>query len=205
MFRPITSVLAALALAISIGGCATLNQLSSDVSTYSHWPSERRAGSYAFERLPSQQVDPAGQQVLENAARPAIAAAGFTPVDDVKRADFLVELGSRVSGDERASRFDDPFWWHGSMHFWRGGRGYWVGGPGPGFGPGWRTPLYVREVAVLIRDRKTGEALYEAHVSNSGTTPALDSLLPALFDAALKEFPLGDPKPHRVETEIRPT
>lgn len=178
---------------VLLAGCATLNQLNSDVSSYSQWPAGRKPGTYAFERLPSQQARADAQQRLETAARPAIEAAGFAPAGDPQQADFVVQVGARVTA--YADPFDDPFFWRGS--FW-GRRHYW----GPGFGWGYNGPDYEREVAVLIRDRKSGLALYEARAANNGSSPSIDSLLPAMFEAALKDFPNPGINPRKVTTEI---
>lgn len=177
-----------------LSGCASFNQLNNDVSTYSQWPAGRAPGSYAFERLPSQQARAQAQQRLEDAARPAIEGAGFKPASDPQQADFVVQVGARVTA--YADPFDDPFFWRGSI-FW-GPRHYW----GPGFGLGYTGPDYEREVAMLIRDRKTGQPLYEARAANNGASPSIDSLLPAMFEAALKDFPHAGINPRKVTTEI---
>lgn len=182
--------------AAALGGCAAFNQLNNDVSTFSQWPAGRPPGSYAFERLPSQQAQAQAQQRLEDAARPAIETAGFTPAADPQQADFVVQVGARVSA--YASPWDDPFYWRGSI-FW-GRRGMW--GPGFGLGMGYTGPDYEREVAVLIRDRRSGQPLYEARASNDGASPSIDSLLPAMFEAALKDFPHTGINPRKVTTEI---
>ena len=183
---------------LALSGCAALNQLNSDVSTFSRWPADRKPASYAFERLPSQESRPESQQRLEDAARGAIEAAGFTAAASRNESEFVVQLGARVNANER-SIYDDPFWWRGGLYYSRHGRGFW----GPGFGAmGYPTPTYEREVAVLIRDRKSGTPLYEARASNDGASPSIDSLLPAMFEAALKDFPNGGVNPRRVTTEI---
>jgi Domain of unknown function (DUF4136) len=189
-----TSVAAA---ALALAGCAALHNLNSDVSTYSQWPSDRKPASYAFERLPSQQARPERQLRLEDAARHAVEGAGFTPAADDNSADVSIQLGARVAGYER-SPYDDPFWWRGGLHHARYWRGHW----GPGFGMYYSSPSYEREVALLIRDRKTGQALYEARATNDGGSPTIDSLLPAMYEAALKDFPNGGVNPRRVTTEI---
>ena len=73
---------------------------------------------------------------------------------------------------------------------------------------GWRrgywdyTPSYEREVALLIRDKRSGEPLYEARAESQGPTTGLTTVLPALFVAAMKDFPVGSPaNPHRVTVE----
>jgi hypothetical protein len=73
-----------------------------------------------------------------------------------------------------------------------GGFGYY-GGP---------STTFEREVALLIRDRKTGQLLYEARASNAGPSASIDYLLPAMFEAALKDFPSGGPNPRSVITQI---
>ena len=195
MFKPLLLVASALAL----GACATPHQLDSDVATYSQWPAGRQATSYAFERLPSQQAQPERQQALEDAARRAVEAAGFTPATDAASADVSVQLGARVTATER-SPYDDPFWWRGSLVHPRYRGGPWW----PGFGFRYAAPVYEREVAVLIRDRQSGQALFESHASNDGTSTKTATLLPAMFAAALKDFPGGAVNPRRVTVELAP-
>ena len=190
--------LAILVTVVTLAGCAGPRDLTSDVSTYSQWPAERKPASYAFERLPSQQAYPEQQQRLEDAARASIEAAGFAPAADPKTADFTIQIGARVSANER-SPYDDPFWWHGGLYYSRHfGRPFW----GPGFGMTYTTQTYEREVAVLIRDRKTGQPLFEARATNDGMSSAIDSLLSAMFEAAMKDFPHNGINPRRVVTRI---
>ena len=103
------------------------------------------------------------------------------------------------------SPFDDPFWYggYGAWHrpfgyagfggpYWR--RGYWspyYWGPYPYSA----FPNYLREVALLIRDKRSGEPLYEARAQSQGPTTGLTTVLPALFIAAMKDFPAGRVKP----------
>jgi hypothetical protein len=188
------------AATLALAGCANLYKLDNDVSTYSQWPAGRKPASYAFERLPSQQARPEQQQQLENAARPAIDAAGFTPATDPATADFSVQVGARAAANDRWP-YDDPFWWPGG--FWHGPgfyghRGFW-----PGWGPRYDPYSYQREAAVLIRDRKTGQSLYEAHAVNDGNSPSFeDGVLPAMFEAAMKDFPNPGINPRTVTVEL---
>lgn len=191
-----SKTLSLLIAAVSLAGCASLNSLTSEVSSYSQWPAERKPGSYAFERLPSQQTRPQQQQLLEDSARPALEAAGFTPAADAKDSEYIVQLGARVSATEQY--YDDPFWWRGGLYSHRFSR------PWPYYGMGFGIPstTYEREVALLIRDRKSGQPLYETRASNDGGSPSFQSLLPAMFEAAMKDFPAGSVTPRQVTTEI---
>lgn len=206
MFKPnrrlvLTSLSAAALVAVT--GCAGPYMVSADVSSYGAWPADRQRGTYAFDRLPSQQQNEEAakrQATLEEAAKGALEKAGFKPAADAKTADVLVTLGARVSAYDPVP-WDDPLWWR-----WRGrlySPRYGYVGPGPW---GWRQDpffdrRYDRAVAVLLRDRASGEALFEAHASNEGRSIGIDALLQPLFDAALAEFPQVNPKSHRVSVQ----
>lgn len=200
MSKTLTLLLAAALLS----GCAALNRLPNEVSSFGSWPAERRPGPFVFERLPSQAAHPESQQLLEDAARPALEAAGFTHAADAAGAAYSVQLAARVTGDDRWT--DAPAWgpwgWRGLYGHPRWGLGFGYHGR---FGPGgFATPLYEREVTVLIRDRRSGQPVYETRASNTGGSSAIVSLLPAMFEAAMKDFPATGINPRRVTTQITP-
>ncbi len=206
--------IATLVVATVVAGCAGIGAVDSQVSSFSRWPAGRAPATYAFERLPSQQADPPQAQILEDAARLAVESAGFVAAASGAVPDVTVQIGARVTRIER-SPFDDPFWYgfgsfgrrygpyygphygpyYGAPYgpFWGPGRGF--GAWGGGYGP----LLEDHEVGVLIRDRRSGEALYEARASSDQTSFTDARLLPALFSAALKDFPNGGgANPHRI-------
>jgi hypothetical protein len=194
-------------ISLVLGGCAAFNNLNNEVSTFGAWPAERKPASFVFERLPSQQAHPERQLQLETAARGALEAAGFRAAADANSADYLMQVGARVTSNDPWI-YNDPLFWRGG---WRYGydAGYGYGRFGRGWGPGWGfnggityTPTFEREVALLIRDRKTGELLYEARASNTGPGASIDYLMPAMFEAALKDFPSAGPNPRKVTTPI---
>ena len=203
------AALGALALA---SGCAAVNSLSADVVSFGDWPAGRAAGSFAFERLPSQQAQTEAAQALEDAARPALAHAGFVPVAAGAEPDVLVQLGARVSRNER-SAWDDPMWRGSGWGYYGGFGGYggWRHGPGRGpyvSGPYWgssllyQAPRYDREVALLLRDRVSGKPLFEARASSDSyqrdSAPLRAPLLVPLFEAAMFDFPHLGINPRRV-------
>lgn len=197
---PARRVLAALAAGLTLGGCAALNTVSSDVSSYGTWPPGRPPGTYVFERLPSQQAQSEQQSTLEDAARGALERAGFTPAADPARADVTVQLGARISRQD-AYPYGDPAWGR-----WHLGFGRFSGGRGGGFGFGFGMPVdplrYEREVAVLIRDRSAGTPLYEARAVSDGVTSGDAELLAAMYEAALKDFPTPALSPRRVRVPL---
>jgi predicted small secreted protein len=194
-----TAVLAAAVplAAMGLAGCSTLNAVRSDVSAFGDWPAGRAPGRYVIERLPSQQTA-RETPVLEAAARASLERAGFQPVADPAQAQVVVQVGGRITEVLRA--YHDPFW---GGRFGMGGfygRGI---GLGVGFGaPLYGSPTYDREVSLLLRDRASGKVLYETKASSYGATPGDESVLGAMFDAALEGFPQAQPGPRRVAVEI---
>src|SRR5689334_4020724 len=203
--------IAALLAAVALAGCASLHNVESDVTSFSRWPAGRAPSTYAFERLPSQQANPQQAQMLEDTARPAVEGAGFRPTPEGSAPDVTVQLGARVTAVDLAP-WDDPFWyggfaWHGPYGYWGRPWGpYWGPYHGPYWGPSWRygygpypTTTIEHEVALLMRDKKSGEPLYEARATSCCNWDGTATVLPAMFLAAMRDFPAGSPtNPHRV-------
>jgi hypothetical protein len=198
LLRTLTLPLA-LAGSLLMAGCAGMNTLTADVSSFGEWPADRKAGTYAFERLPSQQARAAETELLEAAARPALAKAGFVAVAQGQTPDVLVQVGTRVGRTE--APWADPFWWRGGFGYWR---------PNPWVGPRWglsaqfdMNARFERELALLLRDRASGKPLFEARASHeSASVSASTSTLTAMFDAALADFPKLGLNPRRVTVTI---
>ena len=190
------SLLLSLTLSLALlGGCASLRSVTSDVSSFGDWPAERKAGSFAFERLPSQAARPAEADALEAAALPALRQAGFTPVAAGALPDVLVQLAARSQRSDFGV-WNDPLWW-------RGGFGYYRHGPwlSPRWGLSMRSDFerFDREVAMLLRDRASGKPLFEARAVNEGNMDSANATtLGAMFEAALMDFPRLGINPRRV-------
>lgn len=202
MSQKILRFAALLLAATLLGGCAALNKVHSEVTTFSDWPAERKPGRYAFERLPSQKANAQRQDELEAAAAKALEKAGFSAAPDAAQADVIVQIGARLTRVE-LSPWDDPLWW-------RWGAGYWRA-------PAWRSSRsmyyagmhadwatrYERNVAVLLRDRVSGVPLFEAHAQTEGGTSGDAALLGAMFEAALQGFPaIGAKSPRTVTVQL---
>lgn len=192
--RPVATL--GLMATLALGGCAALQTVHVEVSSFGSWPTERHPGTYAFDRLPSQQARGQDQQALEDLARPALEDAGFTAAAEGEKPEVLVQIGARWDRSDR-SPWDDPLWMHPWGPRWR--LTPWTGPAGRWDLP---TPEYTREAAVLIRDRASGEALYEARASTSGSTTGSRALFQAMFQAALREFPAVNGQPHPVSVTL---
>lgn len=192
-----SSLSLALLLAASLAGCAALNTVQADLSTWGDWPADRKPGSYAFDRLPSQQARADETERLEAAARPALEKAGFVPAAPGATPDVLVQVAARTSRTA-TDLWADPLWWRGGFGYYRRS---WTG-PVWVISPHFDSSRYDREVALLLRDGASGKPLYEARVSNEGSTAGSDSLVAALFQGALVDFPRNGPNPRTVSVTL---
>jgi hypothetical protein len=185
----------ALAVTVLATGCTTPTKITTDASSFGKWPPEREPGTFAFERLPSQEAQAPAQEKLEAAASAALQRAGFKPAASAAEADVLVVAGTRLTTISAYDPFYYPwgprYYFSGSVgykhKYYRRHRGY--------YGAFWGYPGYypygsaqVLEVSLTMRDRKTQEIVHEAGARYD--RPWGDPrLVEALFDAALKGFP----------------
>jgi len=182
--------------ALALSGCAAFHTFSAQVSSFGQWPQGRAPGTYAFDRLPSQQAQAQEQEALEQLAAPALQAAGFTAAPAGTTPEVLVQVGARTERQLR-SPWDDPLWvrpWGSTMR------------PGPWWGPhwpdaSWMHTEYTREVALLIRDRASGQALYETRAQSDGSTQGDHDLFQLMFQTALKDFPNVKSDVHSVSVD----
>jgi len=190
-----------------VTGCASMTTLQAQIASYGEWPSGRSPGTYAFDRLPSQQAQPESQQMLEDAAHRALSAAGFTAAPTGAAPDVLVQIGARVTRYD-AGPWADPWWgaggWYGygyagwhrrpwvgpyAYPYWSGSYGYWT--------------YYDRQVALMLRDGASGAPLYEARARSDAYSNDSETLT-AMFRAALADFPKSGSVPHSVSMPLTP-
>lgn len=199
-----------------MAGCAATS-ITSQVQSFGRWPEGRKPGTFAFDVLPSQQVQAkahgAAQATtpgtLQAAALPSLQALGFTalPPDQADRAEVLVQLGLDVRAEPRM-RYE-PFvpypyfspypYPHGPVSpRWRAGMAW----GGPAWVASMDSPWVTVRVSVILRDRHTGQVLYETHASHDRIGAADEAVLPWLFDAALRDFPNPPPGPRVIDIPL---
>ena len=187
--RNMTFLLIALLL---LGACTSTPQLSSDVTAYSEWAVTRRPATYTFERLPGQEASAEQQQEFEDAARGALEATGFTLAADPTGAELMVQVGARArtartlqSTAVTRHRPTVPGAPNDFSRFY---------------------PEYVttdrREVALLIRDRQSGQILFGARASNRGRSISDPKIVAAMFEAIMQDFPSASENPVQVTVEL---
>lgn len=192
MYKALTALLFAVFL---LTGCSGMRVVDSQVNSFA--PAAVPAGSrYRFERLPSQQNNPAAQEQLEAMAEAALTKVGL--VRDDQTASYSVQVSVTERAEQNALDHPALGWNLG----WRvGNGGVWMG-RGPLF-PGLdvRTS-YWREVGLVVRQRSTQAVVFESRASHDGPWADSEAVLPAMLDAALQGFPTPPTGVRRVNIEI---
>ncbi len=213
--RPLWLSLLVLSLGLSLGlsglgGCASLYEAEVEVTSFGGWPEDTPAGSYVFERLPSQRktsLAATTQDATEAAAAEALSIAGFTPADVEAAATLDPDILVQVSA--RSVRMPTPWMeggWISQHNPWS--RDLW-GRPlrrplGVNTTQGWNGRPYElqQEVVLLLIDGMTHHILYEGHArTRLNGTP---SVLRALFSAVLQGFPNLPDGPRDVMVSLVP-
>lgn len=191
MYKALTALLFVVTL---LTGCSGMRLVDSQVNSFA--PASVPAGSrYRFERLPSQQANPA-QDRLERMAEQALAQVGLTRDDQAAR------YSVQVSATQRAQQLvlDRPaLGWNLGWMFGNGGISVGNGMLFPGLDA--RTS-YWREVGLVIRERATQAVVFESRAVHDGPWSDSDAILSAMLDATLQGFPNPPAGERRVNIEI---
>ena len=180
-----------------LSGCATTWKVDSEVRTFSSLPAVPPGAAYRFERLPSQQSHGEQQAKLEGIAQQALAKVGM-PRNDAA-AKYSVQIGAR------AQRESSP--WEDTWPGWGlAGRDYAVTPTGQIV---WvqsfarpELPWFRREVSLIVRELGSNQVVYETHAVHDGRWADSTAVLPAMFEAALSDFPRAAPGVKKVEITV---
>jgi len=183
-----------------LGGCGGMRLVESNVTAISTLPpgtATLTGAHYRFERLPSQAEQPNFERV-QTAAEAALTHVGL--VHDEAGAQYSVLLSASVLPFGTDSWGSPASRGYGGVMIGGGG-----GGVGTAFGFGMNFPAstsYRREVSVLMRDLHTGLVVYETRATSDVPWADTDNVLPAMFEAALQEFPHPPAGARKVGIEI---
>ncbi len=187
---------------LQLTGCASVRLIDNEVNAFSSLGSGASGSTYRFERLPSQQANPQRQDQLEAIAQAAMTKVGLVRVGDAPgspAARYSVQMG--INESLGTDPWDDGPRFSGFIGIGSGigRRGF--GHIGYGF-PYFPTPIYVRDVSLVLRDSASNQVVFETRAKHEG--PWVDTLavLPAMFDAALQGFPAPAAGLRRVSIEI---
>ena len=206
MKKSLQRICAVLATLLLVTGCSGLRVIDTDVTSFALWPGAAPApgASYRFERLPSQQLMPARglgmelpQDQLEALAREALAQAGMLNNPADAAFDVQVSASSRVT---QRQGYDGRFMGGPAVAVGGGTAGGFVGFSMPIMV--YDTPMYLREVSLVVRDARSHAVVYETRATHDGIWADARAVLPAMLAAALQGFPVPPAGTRRVNIEI---
>lgn len=186
-------------LMLALAGCSGMRIIDSDVRAYTTAQPVSVPATYRFELLPSQQALHEQRFALQDMVQAELDKVGMRR--DEVAPQYSVRFDLRVQRDAR-SPWSDPVF---------GGRffsAYPVATP-HGVVYHYRAPLmvmempwYRREVSLLMRRLSDGELVFESNARSDGYWADDGAVLPAMFEAALRDFPNPPQGLRRVNIEI---
>jgi len=195
--RRLTALLS-LAVTVLLAGCGGMRLVDTQVQSTATSTTVDKGSRYRFERLPSQADQPQAAQV-EAFVQVALAQVGLVRNDTAAR--YSVLPGVRIqpySADYWGDPLGRPGGSYGQITIGAGNAGSMVG-----WGMRFPAPTHYRyEVSLLLRDLQSGQVVYETRATHDGPWRDSDNLLPALFEAALRDFPRPPAGPRRINIEI---
>jgi predicted small secreted protein len=188
-------------MSVLLAGCSGLRVVESDVTAFSAWTSAPPGPDtpYRFERLPSQQVQAAQQDLIEGSAIASLAKVGL--VIDPAKARLAVTITANTQLAARTGYgYGAPNVFLGAGNF-----GSSVGFSFP-FGGPFATPYpadlyYLREIRIQMRDLTDQKVVFETTALSDSPWGDGYVLLPAIIDAALLGFPQPPPGTRRIKVE----
>lgn len=196
------ALLALLSLSlVLLTGCGGMRLIDSQVQAHTTLATGSmidKGARYRFERLPSQTGEAGRTEQVESIAEAALAQVGL--VRDDAQARYSVLLGTRMQS-YLADAWGRPLGAPGNGLY----GSIMLGTGGSAFGMGMRFPPpthYRFEVSLLLRDLPSGQVVFETRASHDGPWADASNILPAMFEAALQDFPHPPAGPRRVNVEI---
>ena len=188
-----------------LAGCSGLRVVESDVTAFSAWTSAPPGPNtpYRFERLPSQQVQAAQQDLIEGSAIASLAKVGLV-IDPAKaRLAITITVNTQFAA-HTGYGYGSP-----NVFLSAGNLGSSVGFSfpfgrpfsGPFATPFPADPYYLREIRIQMRDLANQKVVFETTALSDSARGDGYALLPAIIDAALLGFPQPPPGTRRIKVE----
>lgn len=198
-------LLLALFVILLLGGCSSVRLIDTQVLAISTLPANAPPMTgvrYRFERLPSQNLQ-AGVDQTEALAQDALARVGL--IHDEAGATYSVLIGLGVL-PYMIDSYGRPMSGYGNGYgsfMIGGGSGRWGGGSMMGLGMRFPpTTSYRHEISLILRDLRNSQVVYETRAVHDGPWSDTRNILPALLDAALRDFPNPPAGPRTINIEI---
>ncbi len=183
-----TALAGALSVLVLLSGCSGMRIVDSDVNAFSTGaaPAVVVPASYRFERLPSQQAQAQRSGALETLAESELARVGLKRDDAV--AQYSVQLNLRTFRDPQAP-WDDPRYVAGHIAPYPVVTRFGTVLRYPSLALQFDYPYYRRDFGLVLRRLSDGQIVFETRARHDGRWPDDEAVLPAMIEAALRDFP----------------
>lgn len=194
----LASLLIPLVFSLLLGACSSVRLVDTEVRSFAPTtlpaPTTTARQTYQIERLPSQQTAPF--DAIEEAVKQALTPHGLTAVAGGAALRLQIEYTERQQDHAPWEAPRSPFW--GS--FWLGS-----GGSGVGLGmhfPPVTRPWFERELHLILRRDSDRAVVFETRARHDGIWADTTSVLPAMLEAALRDYPQGHPEVQTIHIDI---
>ncbi len=169
-------------------GCSGIRLVDSDVNAFSSASAPALAvpASYRFERLPSQQAQAQRSTALEALAQTELAKVGLSL--DNAAPQYSVHIDMHMFRDPQAP-WDDPRYVAGYFTPFPVVTRFGTVMQYPSLTMHFDFPYFRREIMLVVRRISDGQVVFETRANHDGRWPDDAAVLPAMFQAALQNFP----------------
>ncbi len=195
----------AVAAALLLGACAGPRAADIDVTAFATWGNAGLpiAGStYRFDLLPSQQLATGQTSQLETIVRDALARKGLQLATFPAAAKYSVQVSSSVQRIAGLGNYPDgPTI---SVGAGGGSGGFSAAGIGFGFPIGSSgNSEYRTELVLVVRNLQSSSIAYEARAYSQHGFPGDSTVLAAMAESALRDFPVPPAGIRRYRVELQ--
>ena len=192
---------AVVGLSLALAGCSSMRLVDTDVSAFStaQTPSVTLPASYRFERLPSQQAQAQQAAALEALAQGELSRVGLQRDDTAPQ--YSVQVEVRTFRDPQAP-WDDPRYRAGYARPFPVLTRFGTVMQYPSLTMQFDFPYFRREIHLVVRRIADAQVVFETRARHDGRWPDDAGVLPAMFQAALQNFPHAPQGLRHVTLEI---
>lgn len=174
------------AVSVMLGACSSMRIVDNEVRSFGQTPPPApQSHSYQLQRLLSQKnetFDPIAQAVNLALTKLGLHEVSKNP-DWVATVHWTEQQLPRAPWEPAPSPFEDLIW---------------LNSGGAGVGLSWRYPAidlpwYERSLSLILRDARSDSVVFETQVRHDGRWSDTAAVLPAMLQAALHDYPQGQP------------
>ena len=190
----LAALLTTLVFSLLLGACSSVRLVDTEVRSFAGPATGDSPQHYQVERLPSQQTQ--AFDAIAQSVEQALAAHGLKAVASGAALSLQIEYSERQQDHAPWETPRSPFW--GS---------FWLGNSGRGLNLGLQfpptpRPWFERELHLVLRRLSDRAVVFETRARHDGIWSDTAAVLPAMLEAALRDYPKGHPEAQTIHIDI---